>query len=88
MGLLCGGAGRLTAENGDSRPGQWRADFTGGELCEDPLNQRHASAWVAMGEYVVKRRFQSNRAQRYIRLHMSLSAFRLGLSLNDILAHG
>ena len=44
-------------------------------------------AQLAMGEYVIKCRFQSNRTQRYIRLHMSLSALRLGLSLNDILAH-
>ena len=33
-------------------------------------------AFLAMGEYVIKCRFQSNRTQRYIRLHMSLSAFR------------
>ena len=47
-------------------------------------------AWaeVAMGEYVIKCQYQSNRTQRYIRLHMSLSALILGLSLNDILAHG
>ena len=43
---------------------------------------------LAMGEYVNKCRFQSNRNQRYIRLHLSLSAFRLGLSRDDILAHG
>jgi hypothetical protein len=34
--------------------------------------------YVAMGEYVIKCRFQSNRTHRYIRLHniMALSAFR------------
>ena len=41
-----------------------------------------------MGEYVIKCRFQSNRTQRYIQLQLSLSAFRSGLSLNDILARG
>ena len=38
-------------------------------------------AALAMGEYVITCRFQSNRARRYVRLHMSLSAFILGLSL-------
>jgi hypothetical protein len=52
------------------------------------LRERFPAAEPAIGEYVIKCRFQSNCAQRCIRSHMSLRVFRLGLSLNDILADG
>ena len=45
-------------------------------------------ARIAPGEYVIKCRFQSKRAQRYIRLQLLPSAFSLKLVLNNILARG
>jgi hypothetical protein len=60
----------------------------GGFLAERSFLACYGLAAGAMGEYVIKYQFRSNRTQRYIRLHMSLSAFRFGMSLNDVLAHG
>ena len=43
---------------------------------------------LARGEYVIKCRFQSKRAQKYIRLQLFPSPFSLKLTLNNILARG
>ena len=52
------------------------------------ITAAYRMAGAAIGEHVIKRQPYSNRAQRYIRLHMPLSAFTVGLSLNDITAGG
>ena len=43
---------------------------------------------LAEGEYVIKCRFQSKRAERYIRLQLFTRTFRLKSAFNDILTRG